>query len=54
VHPGRETSTQYFSYSGGTGTDMAKRAPGNVTPNMFFLHQVGYAGHGVYSSASEA
>jgi hypothetical protein len=42
----------YFSYFGGTGTDMVKSAPRNVTPNLCFLHLVGSAGHVVHYGAS--
>jgi hypothetical protein len=34
---GRETSTDYFSWSGGTGTDSTRMAPGHVTPNLYFF-----------------
>jgi hypothetical protein len=36
VRPGRETSTHYFSCSGGTGTDSTKCATGHDTPNLCF------------------
>jgi hypothetical protein len=36
VLPGREASTQYFSWSGGTGVDLTKSASGNVMLNLCF------------------
>jgi hypothetical protein len=36
VRPRSETSTHYFSCSGGTGTYSTKSAPGHVTPNLCF------------------
>jgi hypothetical protein len=36
VRPGRETSMQYFSCSGGIGTDSTKSASGYVMPNLCF------------------
>jgi hypothetical protein len=36
---GRETSTYYFSCSGGTGTDCTKSASEHVTLNMCFAFQ---------------
>jgi hypothetical protein len=36
LHPGRETLTQYFSCSGGTGTDSRKSALGLLTPDLYF------------------
>jgi hypothetical protein len=36
VRLGRETSTHYFSCSGGTGTDNTKNTPGYVTPHLCF------------------
>jgi hypothetical protein len=36
VHLGCETSTHYFPFSGGTGTDSTKNVPGHVTLNLYF------------------
>jgi hypothetical protein len=52
--PRHETSTHYFSCSGGTGTDSTNSALGHVTLNLCCLNPVGYAGHIVHSVASGA
>jgi hypothetical protein len=36
VRPVRETSTNYFSSSGGTDMDFTKSTSGHVTPNLCF------------------
>jgi hypothetical protein len=43
MHPGREKSMHYFSWSGGPIAKTTKTALEQVTPN-YFLHPVGYAG----------
>jgi hypothetical protein len=50
---GHETSTHYFSSSGGTSTYLTKSAPGHVMPTLC-LHQVDFAGHVVHSGATGA
>jgi hypothetical protein len=52
VCPRCETSTHYFSCSGGTSTDSRKNAPRHVTPYLF-SHSVGSAGDVVHSVVSE-
>jgi hypothetical protein len=44
----------FFSCSGGPVAVSIKRAAGHVTPNLYFLHPVGSAGHIVHSGASRA
>jgi hypothetical protein len=53
VHPGRETSTHYFSCSGGTGTESTKSA-GTRYAKLVLLHLERYAGHVVHSGVSAA
>jgi hypothetical protein len=52
VCPGCETSSHYFSYSGGPGAVSIKSAPGHVMPKLCFLHPVRSVGHVVHSGAS--
>jgi hypothetical protein len=54
VGPGRETSTFYFSSSGGTGTHSTKSASGHIMPTLCFLYPVGFAGLVVHFGASGA
>jgi hypothetical protein len=42
VPPGHETSTHYFSRSGGTSDVSVKSVSGQVTSNFCFFHLVGY------------
>jgi hypothetical protein len=44
VRPGHETLTHYFSCSGGTGTDLTKRAPGHIMLNLCFFASGGVCG----------
>jgi hypothetical protein len=39
VGPGHETSTHYFSCSGGTSTDLTKTVPGHIKLNLCFCIQ---------------
>jgi hypothetical protein len=52
VSPGRETSTHYFSCSGGTGTNFTKKLVGTHYAKLVFLHPLGSAGHVAYSGVS--
>jgi hypothetical protein len=54
VRPVCETSTYYFSCSGGTDTDSTKSVPGHVKPNLCFLYPMGSVGYVVHFSASGA
>jgi hypothetical protein len=48
---GRETSMNYFSYSGGHNADPTKKCVGTCHAELVFLHPSGYAGHVVRSDA---
>jgi hypothetical protein len=53
VHPVCERLTNYFSCSGGNGTDLTKSMSGHVMLNLcFFLHTVGSVCHVVHFGAS--
>jgi hypothetical protein len=54
VRPGRETSTHYFSCSGGPAAVYIKSAQGHVTQNLCFLHLVGSASYIKHSGTSGA
>jgi hypothetical protein len=54
VHPGRETSKQYFSCSGGPGAVSIKKCVGPRYAELGFLHPVGSVGHIVHFGASRA
>jgi hypothetical protein len=51
-----EILTNYFSCSGGTGTDSTKNTSGHFTPNLCFYirHLMGPASHVVHFGASGA
>jgi hypothetical protein len=51
VPPESETLKHYFSYSGGTDTDLTKGTPRHVTLKFYF-HPVGSVGHVVCSGES--
>jgi hypothetical protein len=54
MHPGRETSMHYFSFSGGLGAVTAKSVSRHLTLSLCFLHTVGSMGHAVHSGVSKA
>jgi hypothetical protein len=51
VHPGHETSMNYFSCSGGHSVDPTGKRIGTRHAEFVFLHPGGYAGHVVQSAA---
>jgi hypothetical protein len=53
-HPGHETSTQYFSCSGGPGSDGTKARRDMLYRTCVFLHHLGSTGHVVHSGVSRA
>jgi hypothetical protein len=54
VRSGHETSTYYFSCSGGPSTDYIKNVSRQVMLNLCFLHSVRSVGHIVHSGVSGA
>jgi hypothetical protein len=52
MRPGHETSTHYFSCSGGPGGGFHKKHAGTHYVGLVFLHLVGSTGHAVHCGAS--